>query len=257
MPNRIVREAILSSEKVASLGWPEEVFYRRVMSIVDDYGRTEANPQLLRSRCYPLQTDNVRTADITRWMAACQKAGLILGYEVAGKRYLEVLNFGQQQRSASKYPHPPDPDIACDQLISDAHLGVSVVEDVSVSDALPSVVPRARGRPSKRCPEDFEVTAELRAWATEKVPGVDIDRETEAFRDWEFRDAKSDWPATWRRWMRKAAEDLQTRGGRTNSRPLDAKEAGRAAAAASIYGTGQPLDLSHGTREQEPFTIDV
>ena len=78
MPNRIVREAILSSERVAALAWPEEVFYRRLMSIVDDYGRTEANAQLLRSRCYPLQTDQVRAADIARWMAACQKAGVIL-----------------------------------------------------------------------------------------------------------------------------------------------------------------------------------
>ena len=131
MPNRIVRDAILSSERVASLGWPEEEFYRRLMSIVDDFGRYEANPQLLRSRCYPLQTDNVRAADISRWMAACQKAGLILGYEVAGKQYLEVLNFGQQQRSASKYPPPPAVDINCYQAPADAHLGVSVSEGVS------------------------------------------------------------------------------------------------------------------------------
>lgn len=131
MPNRIVRDAILSSERVASLGWPEEVFYRRLMSIVDDFGRYEANPQLLRSRCYPLQTDNVRAADISRWMAACQKAGLILGYEVAGKQYLEVLNFGQQQRSASKYPPPPASDINCYQAPATAHLGVSVSEGVS------------------------------------------------------------------------------------------------------------------------------
>ena len=131
MPNRIIRDAILTSEAVASLGWPEEVFYRRLHSIVDDYGRYEANPQLLRSRCYPLQTDNVRTADITRWMAACQKAGLILEYEVAGKHYLEVLKFGQQQRSASKYPQPPPPDSTCNQLLADAHLDVSVFGVVS------------------------------------------------------------------------------------------------------------------------------
>lgn len=131
MPNRIIRDAILSSERVSSLGWPEEVFYRRLMSIVDDFGRYEANPQLLRSRCYPLQTDNVRAADISRWMAACQKAGLILGYEVAGKQYLEVLNFGQQQRSASKYPPPPPVDINCYQPPANAHLGVSVSEGVS------------------------------------------------------------------------------------------------------------------------------
>lgn len=131
MPNRIVREAILSSEKVASLGWPEEVFYRRLHSVVDDYGRTESNHQLLRSRCYPLQTDSVRVTDISRWMAACQKAGLILCYAVNGKQYLEVTNFGQQQRSASKCPPPPSDDSKCYQLLSDAHLDVCVSEGVS------------------------------------------------------------------------------------------------------------------------------
>lgn len=131
MPNRIIREAILSSEKMALLGWPEEVFYRRLMSIVDDYGRYEANPQLLRSKCYPLQVDDVRVADITRWMAACQKAGLLLNYAVQGKQYLEVSNFGQQQRTVSKYPPATANDTARNHLLADAHLDVSVSEVVS------------------------------------------------------------------------------------------------------------------------------
>jgi hypothetical protein len=135
MPNRIVRDAILASESVCSLPWAEEVFYRRLMSICDDYGRHEANAQLLRSKCYPLQTDHVRVTDISRWMAACQKAGLILVYEVAGKEFLEIQRFGQQQRSVSKYPSPPSTDSSCNQLIADAHLVVSVVEGVSVVDA--------------------------------------------------------------------------------------------------------------------------
>jgi len=131
MPNRIIREAILSSEKMALLGWPDEVFYRRLMSIVDDYGRTEANPQLLRARCYPLQTDAVRVTDISRWMAACQKAGLILCYAVQDKQYLEVSNFGQQQRSASRFPPPPSDAIECNHLLADEHLVVSVSGVVS------------------------------------------------------------------------------------------------------------------------------
>lgn len=141
MPNRIVRDSILTSESVASLGWPEEVFYRRLHSVVDDYGRYEANPQLLRSRCYPLQTDSVRTADITRWMAACQKAGLILGYEVDGRQYLEVLKFGQQQRSVSKFPPSPAPASNCYQTPANAHLDVSVSVVVSEDvNAVPAFV---------------------------------------------------------------------------------------------------------------------
>lgn len=166
MPNRIVREAILSSERVASLGWPEEVFYRRLMSVVDDYGRQEANPQFLRSRCYPLQTDTVRVSDISRWLAACQKAGVILLYAVDGKQYLEVSNFQQQQRSPSKCPAPLlANDINCSQMQTSAHLGVvvSVVEDVVVSGA------RKRGAtPKTTLPADFAVSERVATWAREK-----------------------------------------------------------------------------------------
>lgn len=137
MPNRIIRENILTSVPMATLGWPEEVFYRRVMSIVDDYGRYEALPQLLRSRCYPLQTDQVRVADITRWMAACQKAGLVVLYEVAGKTYLQIEKFGQQQRTPSKFPAPPQTAIICDQKIAAAPVFVSVVADGGVTPKPP------------------------------------------------------------------------------------------------------------------------
>ena len=129
MPNRILREGILTSERVASLDWAAEVFYRRLHSIVDDYGRYEAGHQLLRAKCYPLQTDTVRVADIARWMAACQKSGLLLVYAVNGKQYLEVQDFGQQQRTASKYPAPPAVDSNCEQMLANAHLGVCVVVD--------------------------------------------------------------------------------------------------------------------------------
>jgi hypothetical protein len=194
MPNRIIREAILSSEKVALLGWPEEVFYRRLHSIVDDYGRYEANPQLLRSRCYPLQTDAVRVTDISRWMAACQTAGLILNYAVQGKQYLEVINFGQQQRSASKYPSPPAVDSACNHLLADAHLVVSVSGVVSEGGG---------GKRASRIPDDFNPKPE-----PEAEQGIDRAKELANFRDYwtsKARDnTKLDWQATWRTWARKS-----------------------------------------------------
>ncbi|MES2415119.1 MAG: hypothetical protein V4614_15035 [Pseudomonadota bacterium] len=138
MPTRLIRAEILDSERVARLDWAAEVFYRRVMSVADDYGRYEANQKTLRAKCYPQQVDDVRVADIARWLAACQTAGLILLYEVDGKEYLEILRFGQQQRSKSKCPPPPESASKCLQVPASAHLGVSEsvsgVEGVSVVD---------------------------------------------------------------------------------------------------------------------------
>lgn len=113
MPNRILREGILTSERVNSLDWEQEVFYRRLMSVVDDFGRYYANPALLRAALYPLKLDAVREANIERLTSACEKARLVVSYEVSGKRYLQLLDFKQQKRAeSSKYPEPPSECIA-------------------------------------------------------------------------------------------------------------------------------------------------
>lgn len=62
----------------------------------------------------------------------------------------------------------------------------------------------AKPRASKRCPADFQVTKELREWAEAECPGVDLMRETASFRDYTFAKAYSDWPATWRNWIRRS-----------------------------------------------------
>jgi len=53
-----------------------------------------------------LRIDRVREADITRWIAACEKAGLILLYEADEKQYLQILNTQWKSRSEPKYPMP-------------------------------------------------------------------------------------------------------------------------------------------------------
>lgn len=109
MPNRILREGILTSERVNALNWEAEVFYRRLMSVVDDFGRYTAHPALLRAALYPLKLDTVRDANMERLLTIVEQARLVRVYVVAGKRYLELLDFKQQVRAKeSKYPDPPE-----------------------------------------------------------------------------------------------------------------------------------------------------
>lgn len=109
MPNRILREGILSSERIDALpSWAAEVFYRRLHSVVDDFGRYYARAELLRAACYPLKLDDVSNADIETWVADCENAALLTTYMIEGKRYLQLRDFRQQRRAeASKYPNPP------------------------------------------------------------------------------------------------------------------------------------------------------
>ena len=222
MPNRILRDNILTSEPVASLDWAAEVFYRRLHSVVDDYGRYEAGHQLLRAKCYPLQTDSVRVADIARWMAACQKSGLILVYGANGKQYLEVCKFGQQTRTPSKFPPPPAIDAGCDPLLAIASKcqqplandGLGVVVGVSVNEveqgASPTAPPAAvksKQANGHRLPDDWTLPADWAEWAKGERPDLDPVRQGERFADyWRsqpgIKGRKTNWLATWRNWIR-------------------------------------------------------
>lgn len=116
MPSRIIREGWVESERINLLDAASECFFIRLLLRADDYGRYHANPTLLKSNLFPLRED-VRSTDIPRLLAACEKAGLVRCYEVAGKRYVEVPRFDQRTRAKnSKFPpppingsHPPDP----------------------------------------------------------------------------------------------------------------------------------------------------
>lgn len=108
MPNRVVREGILDSDRVNKLSWSAEVFYRRLMSVVDDFGRFDARVDVLRSKLFPLRIDKVSIADVEKWLTECVGAGLVSTYLVNQKPYLEILDFGQTVRiKKSKFP-PPD-----------------------------------------------------------------------------------------------------------------------------------------------------
>lgn len=63
---------------------------------------------------------------------------------------------------------------------------------------------------SSRIPDEFIVTGEMRLWAVDNTPGIDVDRVTEAFVDyWRStpgaKALKTDWVATWRNWLRREA----------------------------------------------------
>jgi len=60
-------------------------------------------------------------------------------------------------------------------------------------------------------PADWAPDADLADWTRQNAPNVDAKRELSKFRDfWAAKPGKDgrklDWPATWRNWIRRAAE---------------------------------------------------
>lgn len=106
MPNRVLRDWT-DSYRIEKLTSDGERFFTRLIMKADDYGRYHADPRLLRAACFPLLS-NITDGDISAWLAQLATAGLILPYEVGGRKYLVILEFRQRTRQeASKFP-PPD-----------------------------------------------------------------------------------------------------------------------------------------------------
>jgi hypothetical protein len=157
---------------MAKLSWAAEVLYRRLHSVVDDFGRFSAHPMLLRAACYPLQLDKVSDSDIGKWIRETEEAALVRVYPASdGMRYLELADFRQQKRAMkSKYPEPPSiderPPSTCvadaQQPPASAHLDGGERREA-----------RNEGRAARKAretpiPEGFAVSEKVKTWAASK-----------------------------------------------------------------------------------------
>lgn len=133
MPNRYVREAAIKSKSVNMLSWQAEVFWRRLLNLVDDFGRYHADPELLRIDVFPRQLDKVRVADIERLIDECEKAVLLFRYSSASKPYLVMNQWERGRAQYSDYPEPPA-NIS-KQLKSTVYKGKQVKADTPDSDS--------------------------------------------------------------------------------------------------------------------------
>ena len=128
MPNRIIKESICTSKNLNQLSAEEEVFFYRLIVNADDFGRFDAEPEILRARCFPRRTSFITIEQVLNWLNALVKAELIALYEVDGDLYgyFVTWNDHQQKRAKhSKYPPPPSEsnhlisfDIICNQTPS-------------------------------------------------------------------------------------------------------------------------------------------
>lgn len=88
-------------------------------------------------------------------------------------------------------------------------------EPITKVDQEPLPSSPAKTARKTKIPDPFMLTADMRQWAAETAPAVDVRSETENFVDYWRGEAKTkaDWPATWRNWMRRAQKDAGSRRG--------------------------------------------
>lgn len=107
MPNRIIREGITTSERLATVSVHAECLFYRLMVVADDFGAFDGRPIIVRAKCLPLRDSTI--ADVEEWLRELAEHSLIVQYEHEGKPYLAIPKFGQRTRAKSaKFPLPDD-----------------------------------------------------------------------------------------------------------------------------------------------------
>lgn len=69
-------ESVARCPRYNILGRHAQWFYLNLLTALDSTGLHDASPQGLKAALFPLKKD-IRDADIIRWLAECQSAGLI------------------------------------------------------------------------------------------------------------------------------------------------------------------------------------
>ena len=186
MPSRIIRDGIIESVAVNNLPWEAELFYRRLMSVVDDYGRYSSLPQLLVSRCYPLQVNKVSTDQVSAWLNLCTKQNLIVLYQCSnGKPLLEIQQFNQRTRTPSKFPE--NLGKSCKRITDARQLTVEDEDEVEDED---DIKPKTKASKKAHLIPDTWKPNDNHVKACEDL-NVDVLRAAQDFMDWAIGGGKT------------------------------------------------------------------
>lgn len=108
MARRMIDTGMWGNESFAELPAMGRLLLIGIITIADDQGRCKANPAYLRSQIFPY--DDIATGDVDCWLEQMAANETVILYEVAGKAYLQMVNWWEYQpldwARPSDYPAP-------------------------------------------------------------------------------------------------------------------------------------------------------
>lgn len=116
MPNRIIKESINESKGLSEVSFFAEDLYKRLITYADDYGRFNADYQIILARLYPREIQIVTVDDIEDAMTELIGANKVQFYTSSAKKeiYGCLPNWSEHQRvrnSKKKNPEPENTEI--------------------------------------------------------------------------------------------------------------------------------------------------
>lgn len=234
---RSIKPDFWRSQDISCLkDWNVRFIFIGLWSYVDDNGVGKDRVSLIAADLFAddLERDPRETfARVSEALATLSEAGRIVRYTVDGTDYLEIVNWSKHQRidkpNKERYPASTCENAVIREGVAThsrdtrdtpapgtGEQGSRGAEDTTANAV---VAPRKRGT---RLPDDWmpdqNVIEELRA----DFPHVDLRYEHSKFVDyWTAKTGKDatklDWNATFRNWIRRAAEQRQPRTPATTS----------------------------------------
>lgn len=158
MPNRIIKESIGDSEKIASLTDFEFRLWVHLITLADDAGRGDARAAIIRGRAFPLK-DRLTVREVDVALRALAAKGCVSLYTVDGRPYFWFPTWTEHQRVREckpKYPAPEDGEVLtfCDNLLQVAAScgelpqAAALIQSESNTNPNPKSNTKARGRAS-------------------------------------------------------------------------------------------------------------
>ena len=106
MPTRYLKPGIRDSENIDAVSPLAETLFYRLLVTVDDFGRADARPSMVKAACFPIK-DAVSASDCDAMLAELAGAGLVQLYMVDGKPYMQMSKWDNVPRAKeSKFPAP-------------------------------------------------------------------------------------------------------------------------------------------------------
>lgn len=108
MPTRYLKPGVRDSDLIDSLSPMAEILFYRLLVTVDDFGRFDARPSMIKSSCFPVKED-VTSKECNSLLEELFVKGLIDVYMYENKPFLQFLKWDNVPRaSESKFPIKTD-----------------------------------------------------------------------------------------------------------------------------------------------------
>ena len=202
MPNRLIKSSIHESEKVNQMTDFQFRLWVNLITYVDDYGRGDARPAVIKGNCFPLR-ERLTVKDIEAALNALAGIGCVSLYEVDGKPYLCFPNWESHQSIRNKKSRFPAPDSACRQLRTIESNCDQLQANAPVIQSNPNPNPNTNGAREARRFSPPTVD-EVRAYCRERGNTVDPQRFVDHYtaNGWKVggKSAMKDWRAAVRNW---------------------------------------------------------